>query len=133
MTFSAREEHEAVGDRLYQVVAARTTDDSMRTILTNATVADGRRVDVIIDDGRIAAFADAGALADAGAQRIDLAGALLVPGMVDGHIHLDKTLLGLTLPAAHRKGDTVAERIRCVKRSCAGSCAIRWKIGRSAI
>ena len=80
------------------------------TILTNATVADGRRVNVTIDDGHITGFADAGALADAGAQRIDLAGALLVAGMVDGHIHLDKTLLGLPFQP-HRKGDTVAERI----------------------
>ncbi|HLJ69834.1 MAG TPA: amidohydrolase, partial [Roseiarcus sp.] len=45
-----------------------------------------------------------------GAERIDLHGALLVPGFVDGHIHLDKTLLGLPFQP-HRRGDTVAERI----------------------
>ena len=47
---------------------------------------------------------------DGPGERIDLAGALLLPGFVDGHIHLDKTLLGLPFQP-HRPGDTVAERI----------------------
>jgi cytosine deaminase len=80
------------------------------TILAHATLADGRRADVHIDDGRIAAIAETGAPALAGAERIDLGGALLVAGMIDGHIHLDKTLLGLPFQP-HRAGDTVAERI----------------------
>ena len=80
------------------------------TILANAFLADGRRVDVHIDGGRIAAIAETGAPSLAGAERIDLSGALLVAGMVDGHIHLDKTLLGLPFQP-HRAGDTVAERI----------------------
>ena len=46
----------------------------------------------------------------AAAEAIDLGGALLVPGFVDGHIHLDKTLLGLPFQP-HRPGDSVAERI----------------------
>jgi cytosine/adenosine deaminase-related metal-dependent hydrolase len=80
------------------------------TILANAALADGRRADIHVDGGRIAAIAEAGAASPAGAQRIDLGGALLVPGMVDGHIHLDKTLLGLPFQP-HRAGDTVAERV----------------------
>jgi cytosine/creatinine deaminase len=79
-------------------------------VLANATLADGRRADVRIDDGRIAAIADAQAAPPAGAEAIDLGGALLVPGFVDGHIHLDKTLLGLSFQP-HRPGDSVAERI----------------------
>jgi cytosine deaminase len=80
------------------------------TLLANATFPDGRRRDVHIDRGRIAAIVEPGAAAPGGAERIDLAGALLVPGMVDGHIHLDKTLLGLPFQP-HRPGDSVAERI----------------------
>ena len=80
------------------------------TLLANATLADGRRADVRIAGGRIAAIDDAQATSSVGAEAIDLGGALLVPGMVDGHIHLDKTLLGLPFQP-HRPGDTVAERI----------------------
>jgi len=79
------------------------------TILANALLPDGKRADILIEDGRIAAIGKA-ATAPAGAERIDLGGALLVPGFVDGHIHLDKTLLGLPFQP-HRRGDTVAERI----------------------
>jgi cytosine deaminase len=77
------------------------------TILSNATLPDGRRANVHIEDGRISAI---GAAQHAGLQTIDLGGALLTPGFVDGHIHLDKTLLGLPFQA-HRPGDSVAERI----------------------
>jgi cytosine/adenosine deaminase-related metal-dependent hydrolase len=80
------------------------------SVLANATLPEGRRCDVLIDGGRIAAIVEPGAAAPEGAERIDLAGALLVPGMVDGHIHLDKTLLGLRFQP-HRPGDSVAERI----------------------
>jgi len=78
--------------------------------LANATLPDGRRADVAIADGRIAGIDEAGAPAPEAGQTIDLAGALLVPGFVDGHIHLDKTLLGLPFQP-HRPGASVAERI----------------------
>ena len=43
-------------------------------------------------------------------ERIDLAGALLLPAFVDGHIHLDKTHWGAPrLP--HVEGRSVRERI----------------------
>jgi cytosine/creatinine deaminase len=80
------------------------------TIIANATLRDGRLVDVHIENGLIADLVEAGGPAPPAAERIDLAGALLVPGMVDGHIHLDKTLLGLPFQP-HRAGATVAERI----------------------
>jgi cytosine deaminase len=80
------------------------------TIFGNALLADRRRADVHVEDGRITAIADAGSSQLFAAERVDVAGALLVPGFVDGHIHLDKTLLGLSFQP-HRSGDTVAERI----------------------
>jgi cytosine/adenosine deaminase-related metal-dependent hydrolase len=78
-----------------------------RTVITDALLAEGSRVDLGIENGRIVEIAEARTLAGA---TIDLGGALLVPGFVDGHIHLDKTLIGLPFQP-HRPGDTVAERI----------------------
>jgi cytosine deaminase len=52
----------------------------------------GSVADILVHDGRIAAIADA---VDApAAERIDLAGAIVLPGFVDAHCHLDKTLFG---------------------------------------
>jgi cytosine/creatinine deaminase len=80
-------------------------------ILSNAALLDGGRADILIENGRIAAIAAGGGATVPGvAERLDLAGALLTPGFVDGHIHLDKTLLGLPFQP-HRRGATVAERI----------------------
>lgn len=80
------------------------------TVLANALLPDGKRADILVEAGRIAGISEASATTTSGAERIDLNGALLVPGFVDGHIHLDKTLLGLPFQS-HRRGDTVADRI----------------------
>ncbi len=51
------------------------------------------RVDIVIRDGRIASIGDAPPLrSDA---MLDGRGCLALPGLVDGHAHLDKTLWGL--------------------------------------
>jgi cytosine deaminase len=81
-----------------------------RALLANALLADGRRADVLIDGAIIAGIDEPGANSPTDVERLDLTGALLVPGFVDGHIHLDKTLLGLPFQP-HRRGDSVAERI----------------------
>lgn len=81
--------------------------------LTNARLADGRLVDIDLLDGRIAAISPATSAPEA-QDRLDLCGRLLVPGFVDGHIHLDKTLLGLPFQP-HRPGDSIAERIAAEK------------------
>jgi cytosine/adenosine deaminase-related metal-dependent hydrolase len=59
-------------------------------VLRNALLADGRRADIGVKDGLIAAIGGA----VSGADSINLAGDLLLPGFVDGHMHLDKTVLG---------------------------------------
>ncbi|HLW91589.1 MAG TPA: amidohydrolase family protein, partial [Roseiarcus sp.] len=79
-------------------------------LLANALLPDGSRADLAIENGRIAEIVKPGGAPREGAERIDLEGALVVPGFVDGHIHLDKTLLGLPFQP-HRRGDSVAERI----------------------
>lgn len=84
------------------------------TLIANALLAGGRRVDVRLADGKIAAIGAAGPAVAFAGERVDLAGALLLPGLIDGHIHLDKTLLGLPFQP-HRPGDSVAERIKAEK------------------
>jgi cytosine/adenosine deaminase-related metal-dependent hydrolase len=79
------------------------------TLIAHALLPDGQDADVRIVAGRIAAIEAPGS-GDIGGERIDIGGALLVPGFVDGHIHLDKTLLGLPFQP-HRRGSSVAERI----------------------
>jgi cytosine/creatinine deaminase len=79
-----------------------------RVVLSDAVLADGRRIDLATEDGVIARIGEVGSLS--GDRHFGLAGALLLPGLVDGHIHLDKTLLGRRFEP-HRRGDTVAERI----------------------
>jgi cytosine/creatinine deaminase len=78
-------------------------------ILANARLPEGGFADVEIAGGLIAALHAPGSFDPAG-ERIDLAGALVLPAPVDGHIHLDKTHWGAPrLP--HVEGRGVRERI----------------------
>ena len=64
--------------------------------LTNARLADGRLVDIGIAGGRIATLGDNEAASLPNSVPIlDVGGDLALPGLVDGHMHLDKTLIGL--------------------------------------
>ncbi|MDR5780727.1 amidohydrolase family protein [Caballeronia sp. LZ065] len=62
--------------------------------LSNLRLADGQRVSVTIEDKRIAALGSDLA-APPGMPVEDGGGALLLPGFVEGHTHLDKTHWGL--------------------------------------
>src|SRR3954469_24238950 len=78
-------------------------------LLTNARLAAGNLADVAIADGHIRAIAAAGSLPPDG-ETLDLAGELLLPALVEGHIHLDKTHWGAPrMP--HIAGASVRERI----------------------
>ena len=69
----------------------------------------GSAADVVVRDGRIH---DLVAPGDGTAeQTIDVGGCLLLPGLVEAHCHLDKTLLGLPW-TPHTAGDALADRIR---------------------
>lgn len=52
----------------------------------------GEATSVILRDGRIAAFGDE---VREGEEILDGAGAILIPGLVEAHTHMDKTLLGM--------------------------------------
>lgn len=86
---------------------------TMLSGLANARLADGRLVDIAFGGGRITGIDAAADTALASGQR-DLAGQLVLPAFVDGHVHLDKSLLGLSWQP-HRPGGSVAERIAIEK------------------
>lgn len=87
--------------------------DTVDLVLADATLPGGARGHVAIRGERIVAVA-AGPPPPA-RRRLDLGGRLVIPALIDGHLHLDKTLLGLPwMP--HASGDSTRERIDGEKR-----------------
>jgi len=72
---------------------------------------DGRLVDIVVSGGRIVSLDPR---ADDLAERVDLEGALVVPGFVEGHIHLDKCWIGDSWKPhiPYTAGFDVRERLR---------------------
>ncbi len=76
-------------------------------MIRNARLPDGHRHDIEIRDGRIIALR----------PPTDSEPAVLVmPPLVDGHIHLDKTLLGLPWVPNQAAGNAVADRIEAERK-----------------
>ena len=115
-------------------------------VLTDVALPDGRRADLVLSGGRIEAVRPArpadrptdrptdrltdrltdpatGAgehRIDLREHRIDLGGALVLPALVDGHAHLDKTYLGAPWQP-HLPGGTIRQRVdaeRAQRREC---------------
>src|SRR5947207_1931071 len=84
--------------------------------LTNCRLADGRLVDIGIAGNRIAAIGEgiAASLSNR-VPALDIGGDLVLPGLVDGHMHLDKTLTGLPW-MDHAAGPTRMSRIETDKK-----------------
>jgi cytosine/creatinine deaminase len=83
-------------------------------LLTNCRLADGRLVHIGLSGGRIAAIDEGDAPLSNSAPTLDIGGDLVLPGLVDGHMHLDKTLAGTPwLP--HAAGPTRMSRIETDK------------------
>ena len=59
--------------------------------LQDARLPDGRTADILVDGAQIAEVGE-GAASQA-AERIVCAGKLVLPGFIDGHVHLDKVLI----------------------------------------
>jgi cytosine/adenosine deaminase-related metal-dependent hydrolase len=84
-------------------------------IVENARTENGEAIDIVVlDDTIVAAGADAGSNAEATVPRFDATGGLLISAFVDGHVHLDKTFIGLPF-VPHVPGETVAARIEAEK------------------
>ncbi|MBN9048378.1 MAG: amidohydrolase family protein [Rhizobiales bacterium] len=87
------------------------------SLFRNARLADGRTVDIGVKDGRIASLKGA----SSAAQTIDLGRRMVLPGLVEGHIHLDKGFIGDTWKP-HRPctaGFSVRERVAFEKEALA--------------
>ncbi|WP_421996435.1 amidohydrolase family protein [Reyranella sp.] len=67
-------------------------DPGGSAVFLNGRLDGGAAVDLMVDKGRIIAF-DRNA-ASPGMASIDLDGGLVLPGLIDGHAHLDKSLVG---------------------------------------
>jgi cytosine/creatinine deaminase len=83
-------------------------------LLTSCRLADGRLVDIGIANGRISSLGDGPPPLSNSVPTLDIGGDLVLPGLVDGHMHLDKTLAGTPwLP--HAAGPTRMSRIETDK------------------
>jgi cytosine deaminase len=81
-------------------------------LFTNARFTDGSRCNMLVRGGRFVAI-ESTDQRPAGVETVDLANALVVPGFVEGHIHLDTSFYGDTW-RPHKpctKGFDVHERV----------------------
>src|ERR1041385_2822101 len=86
----------------------------VEAFLANCRLADGRLVDIGISGGKIAAVGEGAAALSNSAPALDIGGDLALPGLVDGHLPLDKTLTGLPW-IGHAAGPTRMSRIETDK------------------
>ena len=88
-------------------------------LFTHAVDADGQPLELLVRDGRFAAIGrDCGAAP--GTETIDLDGRVVLPGFVDGHIHLDKSFVGDRW-VPHEPVDSLRERLAVEKRQLAAA------------
>ncbi|MCG5072439.1 amidohydrolase family protein [Paraburkholderia tagetis] len=91
-------------------------------VFVNATGADGQSLNLAIRDGHFISLATE--RPETGrAEVVDLQGHLVLPGFVDGHIHLDKSFLGDRW-RPHRVAATLRERLADEKAALASAAPI---------
>ena len=86
-------------------------------VFANAVAANGGKVNLAVRDGCFVNIAPACPPADT-AEVIDLGGHLVLPGFVDGHIHLDKSFVGDRWHS-HESVTSLRERLAVEKRELA--------------
>lgn len=91
-----------------------TAGEPVTLVLGEARLPDGALADIHLAGALIAGLHPPGSPHPPGAGVLACAGRLVAPCFVEGHIHLDKTLLGLPF-IPHRAGNSVAERIAAEK------------------
>jgi cytosine deaminase len=90
----------------------RTTD---RVLVRNATWLDGSRRDLRIQDGLVEEISATKLSWDDPSSEIEATGHVILPGLVEAHCHLDKTLFGRDW-VPHAAEDTLASRISTDRR-----------------
>jgi len=88
-------------------------------IFVHAVDAEGAPLSLAVRDGRIAAMGADVPVPD-GADAVDLGGHLVLPGLVDGHIHLDKSFVGDRWHP-HRPAVGLRDRLAAEKLELAGA------------
>lgn len=85
---------------------------AIETVVKNATLGDGQTTDIAIEGGRIVAME---ASIDAEVQVVDAGGCLVSGGLIETHIHLDKSrILDRSSPSPNRGTDHM-KRVSAVK------------------
>ena len=116
-------------DEARRMSAAGGALQNFDRVLDHATLPNGTVASIGIADGRIAAIAPAGERLQS-TERVDLAGALVIPGLVDGHAHLDKTFIG-DVWKPHQPGKSgffsVRERVAIEQELLAGAAPIEQR------
>ncbi|MDN7944711.1 amidohydrolase family protein [Burkholderia multivorans] len=88
-------------------------------LFTHAVDADGQPLELLVRDGRFVAIGRDCSAAP-GTETIDLDGRVVLPGFVDGHIHLDKSFVGDRW-VPHEPVDSLRERLAVEKRQLAAA------------
>jgi cytosine/creatinine deaminase len=88
-------------------------------VFVNAVDAHGHPVNLAVQNGRFAAIGPQ-VPATGGAEIIDLNGCVVLPGFVDGHIHLDKSFVGDRW-RPHRPVASLRERLAIEKQELASA------------
>jgi len=91
-------------------------------VFVNAVDADGNPLNLAVREGRLVAIGPERPAID-GAEVVDLAGHLVLPGFVDGHIHLDKSFVGDRW-RPHRHVASLRERLAIEKQELASAAPI---------
>ncbi len=86
--------HRSVMDQYYRSGAYLQPAPASELLLVNGRLADGSAADIHIQGERIAAIVPRGTPFAPAIDRFDAENGLLLPSFIDGHVHLDKTLLG---------------------------------------
>ncbi len=102
-------------------------------LIANAVLADGTKRHIDVKGGRIAALLPDDAGVPLESEVLDVAGALLLPPLVDGHIHLDKTLLGLPWLPNQAAGNKVADRIEAERKVRAARTVPEFETGSNLV
>lgn len=88
-------------------------------LFTNAAAIDGSMTHIAVTDSRIVSMGP-GLPETGAADVVDLQGRVVLPGFVDGHIHLDKSFLG-DVWHPHQAAGSLRERLAIEKQALAGA------------
>lgn len=99
------------------------------TLFRNARLTDGTLAAIAVTDGKIAGIHAEGTHDVTTASDVDLAGRLVIPGFVEGHIHLDTSFYGDTWRpyVPYTAGFNVRERVDVQHRNMAAAASMETR------